>query len=57
MLQLIILQIEGRKQSRKEAVNEILSLNPKTKHVKEMIESKYGKFVTLKNKRLQCTSG
>ena len=30
-------------------MNEILSLKPKTKHVKEMIESKYGKFVTLKD--------
>ena len=33
----------------KETLNEILSLKPKTKHVKEMIESKYGKFVTLKD--------
>ena len=33
----------------KETLNEILSHKPKTKHVKEMIESKYGKFVTLKD--------
>ena len=31
------------------AVNEVLSLQPKTKYVKEMIENKYGKLVTLKD--------
>ena len=31
------------------AVKEVLSLRPNTKHVKEMIEKKYGKFVTLKD--------
>ena len=30
----------------KKAVNEILSLKPNTKHVKEIIERKYGKFDT-----------
>ena len=30
-------------------MSEILSLKPKSKHVKEMIESKYEKFITLKN--------
>ena len=29
------------------AVKEVLNLRPNTKHVKEMIEKKYGKFVTL----------
>ena len=31
------------------AVNEVLSLQPKTKYVKEMIKKKFGKFVTLKD--------
>ena len=41
----------NRKLSKEEsvAVNELLSLQPKTKYVKEMIASKYGKFVTLKD--------
>ena len=30
------------------AVNEVLSLQPKTKYVNEMIENKYGKLVKLK---------
>lgn len=31
------------------AVKELLNLQPKTKHVKEMIASKFGKLVTLKD--------
>ena len=31
------------------AINEVLSLQPKAKYVKEMIENKFGKFVTLKD--------
>ena len=41
----------SRKLSKDEttAVNEELSLQPKTKYVKEMIENKYGKLVMLKD--------
>ena len=41
----------SRKLSKDEttAVNEVLSLQPKTKYVKEMIENKYRKLVTLKD--------
>ena len=31
------------------AINEVLSLQPKAKYVKEMIENKFGEFVTLKD--------
>ena len=31
------------------AINEVLSLQPKAKYVKEMIEKKFGKYVTLKD--------
>lgn len=41
----------NRKLSKEEsvAVNELLNLQPKTKYVKEMIASKFGKFVTPKD--------
>ena len=31
------------------AIDEVLSLKPKPKYIKEMIEKKFGKFVTLKD--------
>ena len=41
----------NRKHTKEEnaAINEVLSLQPKAKYVKEMIEKKFGKYVTLKD--------